>query len=291
MIPADALTVLYSGFFLGSLYAVMAMGLSLLWGTVGVLNFSHGAILTLGAYITWWFLSITNNFIISILIALPIFFIIGVIADRGMITSLRRKPAALMISSMLATLAFGTVIENFILITFGPRLKQLPLLINWSYEAFEGYVITGQELLISVVAIGTLLILWFFLRNTKIGMAMRAVSQDLDGATLVGINVNGVYTLTFAISALLAGVAGVLIGSKFFLTPTLGRIPFLIAFVIIIFGGLGSVKGTIVAAYIIGLLESSTLFLLGLFWIYPVEFIVMMILLIIRPTGLFGEWA
>jgi branched-chain amino acid transport system permease protein len=97
--------------------------------------------------------------------------------------------------------------------------------------------------------------------------------------------------LTFAISALLAGVAGVLIGSKFFLTPTLGRIPFLIAFVIIIFGGLGSIKGTIVAAYIIGLLESSTLFLLGLFWIYPVEFIVMMILLIIRPTGLFGEWA
>ena len=291
MIPADALTVLYSGFFLGSLYAVMAMGLSLLWGTVGVLNFSHGAILTLGAYITWWFLSITNNFIISILIALPIFFIIGVIADRGMITSLRRKPAALMISSMLATLAFGTVIENFILITFGPRLKQLPLLINWSYEAFEGYVITGQELLISVVAIGTLLILWFFLKNTKIGMAMRAVSQDLDGATLVGINVNGVYTLTFAISALLAGVAGVLIGSKFFLTPTLGRIPFLIAFVIIIFGGLGSIKGTIVAAYVIGLLESSTLFLLGLFWIYPVEFIVMMILLIIRPTGLFGEWA
>jgi branched-chain amino acid transport system permease protein len=291
MIPADALTVLYSGFFLGSLYAVMAMGLSLLWGTVGVLNFSHGAILTLGAYVTWWFLSITNNFIISILIALPIFFIIGVIADRGMMTSLRRKPAALMISSMLATLAFGTVIENFILITFGPRLKQLPLLTNWSYEAFEGYVITGQELLISVVAIGTLLILWFFLRNTKIGMAMRAVSQDLDGATLVGINVNGVYTLTFAISALLAGVAGVLIGSKFFLTPTLGRIPFLIAFVIIIFGGLGSIKGTIVAAYIIGLLESSTLFSLGLFWIYPVEFIVMMILLIIRPTGLFGEWA
>jgi branched-chain amino acid transport system permease protein len=291
MIPADALTVLYSGFFLGSLYAVMAMGLSLLWGTVGVLNFSHGAILTLGAYITWWFLSITNNFIISILIALPIFFIIGVIADRGMITSLRRKPAALMISSMLATLAFGTVIENFILITFGPRLKQLPLLINWSYEAFEGYVITGQELLISVVAIGTLLILWFFLKNTKIGMAMRAVSQDLDGATLVGINVNEVYTLTFAISALLAGVAGVLIGSEFFLTPTLGRTPFLIAFVIIIFGGLGSVKGTIVAAYIIGLLESSTLFLLGLFWIYPVDFIVMMIVLIIRPTGLFGEWA
>jgi len=291
MIPADALTVLYSGFFLGSLYAVMAMGLSLLWGTVGVLNFSHGAILTLGAYITWWFLSITNNFIISILIALPIFFIIGVIADRGMITSLRRKPAALMISSMLATLAFGTVIENFILITFGPRLKQLPLLINWSYEAFEGYVITGQELLISVVAIGTLLILWFFLKNTKIGMAMRAVSQDLDGATLVGINVNEVYTLTFAISALLAGVAGVLIGSKFFLTPTLGRTPFLIAFVIIIFGGLGSVKGTIVAAYIIGLLESSTLFLLGIFWIYPVDFIVMMIVLIIRPTGLFGDWA
>jgi len=190
---------------------------------------------------------------------------------------------------MLATLAFGTVIENFILLTFGPRLKQLPFLIKWSYEAVEGLVITGQELLISVVAIGTLLVLWVFLKKSKTGMAMRAVSQDLDGASLVGINVNGIYTLSFAISALLAGVAGVLIGSRFFLTPTLGRTPFLIAFVIIIFGGLGSIKGTIAAAYIIGLTESATLFLLGLFWVYPVDFIVMMIILVIRPTGLFGE--
>jgi len=145
-----------------------------------------------------------------------------------------------------------------------------------------------QEVLIIVLTPVTLLLLHFFLKLSKLGLAIRAVAQNDDFARLVGINVNQIYPQTFVVSSMLAGLAGLMLGGLFFILPTMGSEPLLRAFVVVVFGGLGSLPGTIVGSYVIGLIEQSSAYVFSLYWAPVVLFATLILVLIFRPRGLMG---
>lgn len=189
---------------------------------------------------------------------------------------------------MITTLAAATVLENVVQLAWGPRLKQLPAVSNGVVKML-GSAVSVQDIVIVIVAPALLLILAFFLKRARLGLAIRAVEQNRNSALLTGVRVQSIYSLTFALAAALAALAGILLGGIFFVTPTMGDDPLLKAFIVIVFGGLGSLRGTIVGAYVIGLIESATIFFLGLYWTPVVLFGFMIFVMIARPTGLFAE--
>jgi branched-chain amino acid transport system permease protein len=133
-----------------------------------------------------------------------------------------------------------------------------------------------------------LLLLALMLKKTKLGLAIRAVEQNHDSALLAGVSVGRIYLLVFAVSAVLAALAGIMLGGLFFITPVMGNDPLLRAFIVVVFGGLGSLPGTVAGAYVIGIIEAIAVFIVGLYWAPVVLFIVLILVMILRPTGLFG---
>jgi branched-chain amino acid transport system permease protein len=155
--------------------------------------------------------------------------------------------------------------------------------------AFMGTVISKQDVLIMLSAPVILGLVALFLSRTRMGLAIRGVEQNRDSALLAGVNVSGIYARTFAISAGLAAVAGILLGINRFIQPSMGSSPLLIAFIVVVLGGLGSLWGTMLSAYIIAFIQAITITYLGLYWAPVVLFIVMILTLVFRPNGLFGK--
>jgi branched-chain amino acid transport system permease protein len=253
-------------------------------------NFTHGTLVMLGAYSTWW-VSHRDGLDLGLAVGIPA----GIIfcAFAGLIIYVLlvhpfvgRKGADLDV--IITTIAGASFLQNGAQVVFGPRFKQLERVVKGNIQIMET-AIGMQEVMIIVLTPLVLLLLNQFLKRSKLGMAVRAVAQNHDAAQLVGINVNLVYPLTFAVSAILAALAGVMLGGLFFIQPTIGDEPLLRAFVVVIFGGLGSLPGTIIAAYIIGLIEATSQFVWSLYWAPVVLFATLIIVLIIRPTGLLGE--
>ncbi|MBW2618303.1 MAG: branched-chain amino acid ABC transporter permease [Deltaproteobacteria bacterium] len=152
-----------------------------------------------------------------------------------------------------------------------------------------GGVVSGNDFLAIILAPILLFLLWLFLKRTRMGMAIRGVEQNLDFSKLVGINVSATYQITFGLGASMAAIAGILLGAKSFMSPDMGGDTLLKAFVVVVLGGLGNIPGTIGAAYIVGLLEASSMHFFGMYWTQAVLFFVMILVLIVRPTGIFGE--
>lgn len=282
--------ILLTGVLLGSLYALMSTGLSMVWGTVRIFNFAHGSLVMLGAYVTWSVVQLLGGGIglaISVIVAIVVLFGLGMFLERILIAPFISSGNIVLIST-ITTLAGSIFLENSAHLIWGPRLKQLPTLIEGKVKLL-GTVITTQETMMIVAAPLILSVLVWFLKKTRIGLAIRAVEQNRGSALLVGVNVPLVYTLTFGISATLAAVAGMLLGSTRFITPAMGNVPLLKAFIVVILGGLGSLGGTMAGAYIIGFLEAVSISTVGLYWTPAVLFGVMILVMVIRPTGLMGE--
>lgn len=289
-ILAVARPILVSGIVLASLYALMATGLALVWNTLGIFNFAHGVFMTLGAYIAWqvadgrgfgWGLSAGIAVSVAVLAGL------GVVVNRLLISPfLGRKDIVLV--AVMTTLAGAFFLENSALLIWGPRIKQLDRIVSGNIKII-GSAISMHELVIIVLAPLVLVGLWAFLKWTRIGSAIRAVSQNRDSALLLGINVNAIYSLAFAISAALAGGAGVLLGAIRFITPTMGTEPLLKAFIVVILGGLGSFGGTIVSAYLIGFMEAFSTYFIGAYWTQAAMFGLFILVLVALPRGLMGR--
>lgn len=282
--------VAISGITSGSLYALMAGGLALLWGTLRIFNFTHGTLLMFAAYVTW---SATTHSELGLPLAPGI--LVGVLAVAAMGVVAERVLAGPFVARkggdvvvMITTLAGATLLENLAQIIWGPRLKQLPQ-VSSSDVHVAGTAVSVHDLVIIAIAPTLLLCLAWFLKRVKLGMAIRAVEQNRSLALLVGVRVQTVYTLTFALAAALAGVAGVFLAGIFFMQPTMGDDALLKAFIVVVLGGLGSLPGTVVAAYFIGLLESFGNYYVGLYWTPVVLFGAMITVMIVRPTGLLGE--
>lgn len=283
-------SIILSGLVLGSLYALMSTGLSLIWGTLRLFNFAHGSLVMIGAYVAWSVADARGlgwGPLAGLAVALVVMFLVGVIIELLLARPfIKRKNAVIIV--LMTTLAASSFLDHFAQWMWGPRMKRLSPLVEGKVSLL-GAAVSSQEFLIIVMAPLLLLGLWIFLKTTRTGMAIRGVEQNPRFARLVGINVSLVYAVTFGLGIGMAAMAGVFLGSKTFITPTMGGEPMLKAFIVVILGGLGSLGGTVAGAYLVGFVEAASIYFLGLYWTPALLFLMMILMLVFRPTGLFGE--
>ena len=277
-----------AGIVLAALYALMASGLSLIWTTLGVFNFAHGALMMIGAHLAWtvteaWGLGLLPGVLAGILGAATL----GVAIEFLLIRPFYARSGMLLITVM-TSLAAMIILEKGAQMIWGARLKQLPRLIEGDVTIL-GATISAHEALIVGLAPVILVALWQFTERSRIGRSLRAVGQNRNAAALLGINVPWTFALAFGLGAGLAGLTGVLLGSIRFITPGLGAEPLLAAMIVVIFGGLGSLGQTAAAALAIGLTEAFLVLAVGLYWTPFVLFLALVAVLVLRPNGLFAR--
>ena len=284
------LFVLSGGIVLGALYALMASGLAVVWSTLGIFNFSHGAFIAFGAYAGW---QVSNSdalnlgHVAGLTTTLLASAIVGIVFQQIFIRPFERKDN-IVAATVITTLAGATILQNIMLLVWGPRAKQIAPIAEGSLRLGPVAFSWNDVALILMVAV-ILAGVGGFLARTRTGRSMRAVSQNRQAAELMGLNVPVLYACAFAISAAMAGVAGYFVGSIRFISPTLGAEPLMKALIVVIFGGIARFTSPIYAAIIVGLVESFATFYLGLYWAPAVLFAMMMIVLTIKPAGLFGR--
>jgi branched-chain amino acid transport system permease protein len=282
--------IIVSGLVSGALYALVASGLSLVWGALGVFNFAHGVLLMAGAYVAWWVSSpegLGLGLAVAIVVTLAFLVAAGALLFFLLVNPWVGKPNA-ELAVIMTTIAGSIFIQNLVLEVFGGRYKTIDQVVNGTIR-IAGVVIEAQNLLCIVLAPVLLVGMWLLLTRTRTGLAIRAVAENQDAAQLFGIGVQKIYIVTFAASAVLAGIAGILLGGLFNISPDMGTEPLLRAFIVVVFGGLGSLPGTIVGAYAVGMIEAFASYYIGIYWTPVVLFLVLIAVLAVRPTGLFGR--
>jgi len=278
------LTILVFGLATSGIYALMAVGVALIYGVGRVINFAHGAFYTLGAYLTYVYASrLGIGWWAGAALAILSVAAIAAVFDRLLVEPLREREIILWIM----TFAFAFAVRELIVLVFGARPYSIPAFAPGSVSVL-GQTIAAQRLLIvgtSGLAIG---LLWAFLYRTKTGKALRAVALNRTGAHLVGIPVRSAHAAVMAISAGLAALAGIVISPINVVTPDMGLEPLLMAFTIVILGGIGSLRGSLVAALIVGYAGALVSFLWDPELVTFMALVVVFSVLIVRPTGLFG---
>lgn len=275
-----------NGIILGCIYALIALGLSLIFGILEIANFAHGEFYMIGAFIGFFSTSLLGiPFFASILVAMVGMGLLGVVIERSVFRPIVGKP---LINSMLLSFGLSTALANLALFLFKADPRKIESGLTGIHFDIFGIFMTAERLAILVICIILVALLSWFIQYTKTGKSMRAVAQDRVAAELAGINVRRIYSITFAVSGALAAAAGTMVGAMFFVQPDMGSAVTLKSFVIIILGGIGQIKGVIFAAILIGLVES----LGGGFVSYAYKdaypFILMIILFIVKPHGLAG---
>lgn len=277
----------FSGLADGAVYALIALGFVLIYNSTGIINFAQGDLVTLGAYLTWWLHSSQDvGLVLSAIIAIAVMAVIGVALERLAAAPLRN---ASMHVAVIATLGAAMVIRAGIIRWQGTAPKRLPGPFGFRIVEIAGARIPIQDLLVIGGSLVCLVSVWLILHKTSFGRKVRALAADRETARLVGIRVGVLSMTAFALSAAIAGIAGILIGPTQQLTPGFGFGPMLFAFAAAILGGFGRIEGVAIAAIAMGVLQQL---LTGYFnpdWrdVYP--FIVMLVILAFRPHGIFAE--
>lgn len=280
--------VLISGAISGSAYAMMAIGMTLVYGVSKIFNFAYGSFYTMGGYFAWLFLANKLGYPATFALVIPALFFIGMATERITIRPVRAHKDWEMLAVM-STLGLALFLDNLYLAIFGPFKKQVPPLFEGVVNVV-GITVTRQDISIAVIAISTIVGLWFFLNRTKQGLAMQAVAQDMDGALIVGIDKDRVFSYTFAIACVLVGTGALLLAPKYFVSHMAGWEILIKAWIITAFGGMGSLTGAVYAAFILGLIEAFVGWQLGLTWTMFVWFAILIGVFIVRPQGLRGTW-
>jgi len=277
-----------NGAVLGSLYVLVALGLTIIYGVLTQINFAHADIVTLGAFSAYFFVhGIGGGYIPGIGVAFVVGGILGFAMNAAVFAPLRERGNELL--PLIATIGVSVTMENAMLAWFGP----IPYAFDSPYSndviRFGGTFITVHNALIVSVSALTIGLLYAFMKRTFMGKALRAVSQDRETAALMGINPNQLIMVAFVVASALAGMAGAMLGPVLVLTPFAGTSVIVKAFAIVIIGGFGNFEGTILAALLVGLIESFTTQYLGPGMIDIVVFALLLVMLAIRPTGLIAE--
>ncbi|MCC8126152.1 MAG: branched-chain amino acid ABC transporter permease [Clostridiales bacterium] len=284
------LSCLISGISLGSVYAIIALGYTMVYGIAKMLNFAHGDIIMVGAFTAFTIVSsLGMPSMMGVLAAIILCTALGVTVERIAYKPLR---GASSLAVLITAIGVSYFLQNVVLLIFGPNPKKFQ-----SVVTLPGLKLAGGELSISAVTIVTVItcllvmaVLTTFINRTKMGQAMLAVSEDRGAATLMGINVNGTIALTFAIGSALAAVAGVLYCSAYdTLTPYIGSMPGIKAFVAAVFGGIGSIPGAFIGGIVMGIIEQMTKKYISSQLADAIVFAVLIIVLLVRPTGLLGR--
>jgi branched-chain amino acid transport system permease protein len=277
-----------TGILIGGVYGLVAMGLTLIFGVLDIVNFAHGAFLAIALYVT---VEMTGRFgvhpYVALLVAVPVMFLLGAAVQRGILSFAIGRPLE---NQLLITLGLALLIDNLLLLVFGPNPQSVALPGDSGVEIF-GAVATVSRLLAFGVALVLAALLYLLLQRTRLGTAIRAVAANDTGAQLVGIDTRRIYMLTFAIGTACAGAAGVLVAPLVTIEPTTGELFNIIAFVVVVLGGMGNVVGALVGGLLIGLTEQlGALYLPGQSPLLAV-FVVFVLVLFLRPQGLFGRQA
>ena len=284
------LDIVIGGLITGGIYALIAVGLSLQYGVGRVLNVSHGEFIMLGAFATW---SLYTFFGISPLISLvicgPLLFIIGFFINRTLFQYLRGKSESMgdfADRSLLASFGLLFIIQNIALITWKADIRGYSYL-DSSVSIF-GALFSANRLVALLFAVCISLAFYFFLTRTRLGKAIRAAAEDPETAQAMGVNIHRVLAICFGLGALMAGFAGVLISMMYEMQPTMGLEYTIIAIIVVVLGGLGSITGSLIGGFILGLIGSIVTYIdAGLALI--AYYVIFILLLIVRPTGLFGK--
>ncbi len=283
-----ALQQTINGVVFGSLYVLVALGLTLIYGVLVQINFAHADVVTIGAFAAYFFtFALGGNYLVSIAVALVIGAALGWLVNAAIFAPLRGRSELL---PLIATIGVSILLQNAMLLAFGP----IPYAFDSPYSnrvmrLWGGTFITWQNLIIITVSAGTIALLYAFMKFTFMGKALRAVAQDRETAGLMGINPNQLVMLTFVIASALAGMGGAMLGPILVLTPFAGTSVIVKAFAIVIIGGFGNVEGTIIAGLLVGLIESYTTQLLDPGLTDIVVFGLLLLMLALRPTGLIAE--
>ena len=284
------LDIVIAGLLMGGLYALIAMGLSLQYGVARVLNISHGEFIMLGGVITW---TLYTTFHINPLLALvfvgPLTFLLGLFIHRTLfkrLLSASASPGIFESNSMLASFGLLYIIQNLALITWGPEIR------GYTYLALPvdlvGAKFSANRLLTLAFAILIGVAFYLFLAHTRMGKAIRAAAQDPTTASLMGVNINRVLALCFSLGAGMAGIAGMLISMCYPVHTGMGLEYTIIAIIVVVLGGLGSIPGSFIGGFILGLVGSIvTYFQPGL--ALAAYYVIFILLLIVKPTGLMGK--
>lgn len=275
----------------GSILALITIGMTLVYGTLRVLNMAQGVMVMLGGFAAYTTLQVVDvPVVFSLVVAAVVTFVLGFASYFVAVKPLLgRADIDFEMTGFISTFAAATILQNIVLLTFGPRQKPFEPLVPGRLQITGAVSITWHSVLMCVIAVGSLVALGLFLSRSRYGLAITAVAQNLDAARLMGIPARKVYAITMGIAAALAGVAGVLLAPVYFVSPNAGDLPLLQALIVVIFAGLGSVRGTIYAAYIIGFIQVAV----GIYWsttyALPVLYLVIFLVLSVRPYGLAGK--
>ncbi|PHD75809.1 branched-chain amino acid ABC transporter permease [Bacillus sp. AFS043905] len=280
---------LVNGISLGSIYALIALGYTMVYGIVKLINFAHGDVFMVGSFVGFYAITVMDvSFIPALLISMATCAIFGVLIERIAYKPLRN---ATRIAALITAIGVSLLIENGLIYIRGAQPEAYPnnVLPMDKLDIF-GVSISSQSILILSVSIILMIILQFVVHKTKIGKAMRAVSFDSEAAKLMGINVNNTISATFAIGSALAGAAGVIFGIYYIkIEPLMGVLPGLKAFVAAVLGGIGIIPGAMVGGLLLGVIEALVSAAGYSLWRDGVAFVVLILILIFLPQGLFGK--
>jgi branched-chain amino acid transport system permease protein len=267
-------------------YALLAVGFSLIFGVARMVNLAHTSFLMLAAYgMFYTTYRLGLDVFTAILISLVATVIIGLVSYKLFIDRIRAHE----VTVMLITLALATIFQESMILAFGAHFREAPTLIPGYVEILAVKVMYQHLLTIAVVAV-VLLGMWLLLTKTKLGIAIRATAQDAEIANLMGINVSNILLVAMGIAAALAAIAGIVVAPLWVVYPYMWMSPLVMIMAIVVLGGLGSIKGSLIAAFIIGLVEVAVVFYLpgGSFLRGAIALLVMVIILVVRPEGLYG---
>ncbi len=287
---ADVIQVALTGTLRGGLYALMAVGLALVFGVMNICHFAHGEFYVIGAYAAYFAHVVFGlDPILSIASAAMLSFLAGAVAEKIFFLPLRRRSKnEWVINAFLLTAGLSVALQSLFKLIWGVRYRGITQYWKTTFEVLPGMAVAADRIVALGIALGAIFLLWLFLQKTRLGRAIRAVSQDERGAMLVGIDLDQIYMLTFALGSMLAGLGGASLLSLTPAYPFAGNKPLISSWFVVTIVGLGNVSGAVLGGFIVGIFESVAYFALGQGWQDVASLGMLILLLLFKPTGLFG---
>lgn len=272
---------------MGGTYALLGIGLTLIFGIMRIVNFTHGELYTFGAYMMYFFATVLGmNFFMSIAFAIAAGMVLGALIE---FTLLRSKRGADIDTTMLIMIGAWIVFQNLEQLTWGGIAKSIPSPLPEQPLELGPVSLSWLRVLVLVIALALIAATYVVINRTKLGKAMRATFQDSNTAALMGVNINAIYTSTFGLGSALAAAAGALLGPVFVVTPTMGDLASLKAFAIVILGGLGNISGAAMGGFILAFAEEIGAGYISSGYRDAMGFVIIIIVLLFKPTGLFAR--
>ena len=280
---------IFNGLALGMGYALIAVGYSLIFGILRLVNFSHGAVYAFGAEIAMIFIGLKFGIFPGVIVAMVLTGLLGICIDKVALEPLRKKKSK-PIASLITTIGISNIITNLLIVFLGSEKRNFPSIFTEGNVKIVNTVLTYTQIMMCMVSLVLMLILMFIVYKTKLGLAMRATEQNSKAAMMMGININFVISFTFFLAGLCATIAGSLVGGYYQIVyPNMGFMAGLKAFAAAVLGGIGSLPGALLGGLIVGVSESMAATFLGSTYRDAIAFVILIIVLIVKPNGLFGK--